>query len=304
MHPLLARPLKSLPALLLLAAAPALADETAPVNEQEVAVATAGTGPVWMPLEPGRSWTYVFARERSRETENGEETESLRGSLVQQVVGPSAEEGGVLVEALLRGRAEGQAAESIEKRRSFVEAGDGALRVLAREAQDPLGGEARLARFSPPLELIRAGVAPGETWHVGVDRYGDIRITFEAEILGLQDAQTPAGLYERCLVVRYTGRIEGGIALYGDRIEVRDGRLSATEWYAPGVGLVLAKEDLEQTLELSSGASLIFREKTQYALGQTAVAGAPPAAVAPPDEPVDPQDALADETPPTDTEIP
>ena len=39
-----------------------------------------------------------------------------------------------------------------------------------------------------------------------------------------------------------------------------------TIWYAPGVGRVLAKEVLSQTVILEDGATLEYSERTQFAL--------------------------------------
>ena len=178
-------------------------------------------------------------------------------------------------------RASKRRSSSIERRKSFVESSSGGLLVLAREAPNPLGGEPELARFAVPLALLPPGlgVAQGEKWRVGVDEASGLRSEVRGEILGLQDAQTPAGLFEKCLVVRYTADIAGAIDLYGDRIEVREGRGVTTAWYAPGVGQVLAKEELDQTLELSNGSTIQVREEIEFALSEIWLPAAPVAAL-------------------------
>ena len=248
---------------------------------------------VWLPTEPGRRWTYVYERERTRIVEGSQEArETLRGTRVDQVMGPAPEFGPetVLIESLLRGQVAGQPIETVERRRSFVESSGGGLVVLAREAPNPLGGEPELARFAVPLALLPPGlgVAQGGKWRVGVDEASGLRSEVRGEILGLQDAQTPAGLFEKCLVVRYTADIAGAIDLYGDRIEVREGRGVTTAWYAPGVGQVLAKEELDQTLELSNGSTIQVREQIEFALRELWLPAAPAAAPAPaPEAPAD-----------------
>jgi len=88
-------------------------------------------------------------------------------------------------------------------------------------------------------------------------------------VLGVQDAQTPLGLFERCLVVRIQGKIAGVIEANGNRMEVPEGSFTATEWYAPGVGPVLIKEELTQTIVLEDGTTLEYSERTQFALRST-----------------------------------
>jgi hypothetical protein len=230
----------------------------------------------WMPADPGNRWTYVYARERSRSVDGADETtETLRGTLTEEVVGRSPDYGPGVVEvrSVLRGRGERDPTETVEKQRRFLRASGASLRILAREATDPLAGSTELVRFSPPLEAIKAGIGTGETWKLGVERQGGVQTELEGEVLGLQDARTPAGLYPKCLVVRHVGTMSGAVDLNGTRIELRDGRFSSTEWFAPGVGRVLAKRERVQTLVLADGSTAVISEQTQLALSEVAVAG-------------------------------
>ncbi|MBW2294240.1 MAG: hypothetical protein JRG94_18290 [Deltaproteobacteria bacterium] len=52
-------------------------------------------------------------------------------------------------------------------------------------------------------------------------------------------------------------------------MEVPSGDFSVTQWYAPGVGLVLAKEEISQTLVLEDGKSMDYSERSQFALRST-----------------------------------
>ena len=88
-------------------------------------------------------------------------------------------------------------------------------------------------------------------------------------MVGLQDAHTPAGLFEKCLVVRYTVELSGSLEIPGaGMLDVTDGKLVVTEWHAKGVGLVLAKEELSQTLTGPNGVEIIAGMKAQSALKQ------------------------------------
>ncbi len=92
----------------------------------------------------------------------------------------------------------------------------------------------------------------GETW---------------GEVIGIQDARTPAGLFEQCLVVRYTVELSGTLEVPGvGAMDVVEGHAVVTEWHAKGIGLVLAKEELSETLVGPNGAEVVAEMKSQSAL--------------------------------------
>ena len=251
-------------------------------------------GRTLQPLEPGRRWTYTYVRERTRGEPGGKpEVESFRGTLVDQIVGVASSFGPDAVElrSTLRGQAETTRGEAeteskpvVLERRTSLETADGGhgYRVLGIEAEDPLSGRQR-SRFEPPLRQLIGEREVGKRWLVGEVDIGGLRTRIEGEVLGTQDAKTPAGVYERCLVVRYSGKLSGRVDAFGSSIEVRDGSVVATEWYAPGVGVVLAKEETRQTLVLADDTIVEFSERTQYALREAEYSL--PAARAPGDPP-------------------
>lgn len=49
-------------------------------------------------------------------------------------------------------------------------------------------------------------------------------------------------------------------------MEVPSGDYTVTQWYAPDIGLVLAKEELRQTLVRGDGSSMEYSERNQFAL--------------------------------------
>jgi hypothetical protein len=208
-------------------------------------------------------------RERSRIRGGGDpELELFHGTLVEKVVGNVPEFGprAVEVQSTVRGQTEGTPAETVERRRSFVESNGFGYRLLAVEAADPLAGKLELTRFTPPLVALKAGANVGEKWKIGSKETGGLPTELEGEVLGVQDAKVPSGVFEKCLVVQHTGVFSGAIEVYGNRIEIPSGVLVITEWYAPGVGKVLAKEEISQTMVLADGSTLDYSERTQFAL--------------------------------------
>lgn len=237
---------------------------------------------VWVPTEVGRRWTYVYVREQTRQRGDEEPVvEKLRGTRVDEItaLAPEFGPGVIRVHSRLSGRRAADEAQSSEERVSFMRFGDASYQLVAEETTDPASGIASLVQYDVPLSLLEAGAKPGQRWKVGVRSRGDLHTDLEGEVLGAQDVQTPHGLFEHCLVIRLTGQISGVVEVYGSRMEVPTGDVTLTRWYAPGVGLVLAKEERSQTLVFEDGTRMEYSERTQFALRSTdTVATAVPAA--------------------------
>lgn len=227
--------------------------------------------------EVGRSWTYVYVRERTRSLAGGEpKVEKSHGTRVDEITGlaPEFGEGVVRVQSRSHGRAASSPSDSTEEHAGFYRVSDSSYQLVAEQIYDPTSGVAALVRYDVPLSLLEAGAQPGQRWRVGVRSQGDLHTDLEGEVLGVQDVQTPHGLFERCLVIRLTGQISGVVEAYGSRMEVPSGDFSVTRWYAPGIGLVLAKEEFSQILVLEDGTQMDYSERTQFALRSTKSPGA------------------------------
>jgi hypothetical protein len=257
-------------ALRLCALVACLAGHAGPVAAEPAATPASDA---WMPLEPGRAWTYDYRRERTQTTAGAApEIERFRGTLEDRVTGPAAEFGPAALEVIstLRGSTDGDAIQSTEKRRAFVEPHASGYRIHALDTENPILGANQLVRYDPPLEQLRVASGPESSWVIGTIDLGGLSTRLEARVVGVQDADTPSGRYADCLVVRYEGPLRGSIEAYGSTIEVTGGKVAVTEWLARGVGLVLAKEEVEQSLRLPDGSSVVVRERIQYALSASA----------------------------------
>jgi hypothetical protein len=169
----------------------------------------------------------------------------------------------------LEGRPHNEAPLAIEKQRSIWLSHGQGVQELARESFDPAMGTTELKRFNTPVDRIKAGALAGATWPMGQWNTDGINAEYHGEVLGVQDARTPAGLFEKCLVVRHSAPLSGVVEVGGGRVEIRDGMLSITEWFAPGTGRVLVKRELDQSMVLPDGQTIEFRERTEYALRNT-----------------------------------
>jgi hypothetical protein len=228
--------------------------------------------PVWVPTEVGRRWTYVYVRQQTRVLGDEEPVvEKLRGTRIDEItaLAPEFGQGVIRVHSRLSGRQYADEPPSTEEWVSFMRYGNSSYQLVAEQTTDPASGIASIVRYDTPLSLLESGAKPGQRWKVGVRSRGDLHTDLEGEVLGAQDVQTPYGLFKHCLVIRLTGQISGVVEVYGSRMEVPTGEVTLTEWYAPGVGLVLAKEERSQTLVFEDGTRMEYSERTQFALRST-----------------------------------
>jgi hypothetical protein len=260
------------------------ADSTARAAAPRPAASGASPARWIVPFEVGERWTYVFVRERGRSIAGAEvedaaelesEVEKQRGTLTVEITGPAPEygEGVVRMHSTLQGSEFGAAGTEPEESEAFLRVGSDGIALVAEKLNNPVEGKSRLTRYPVPLRLLDAGVSAGEPWSVGVRRQGEMQTELTGRILGVQDVQTPRGLFEHCLVVRIEGVVSGVVEAYGSRMEIPDGRYTSTQWYAPGVGRVLVKQEIRQTLVLEDGSQVLYSERIQYALRETTAAG-------------------------------
>jgi hypothetical protein len=241
-----------------------------------------------MPAEVGRRWSYVYVRERTRTTDAAPPTsEQLHGILTEEITGPAPEFGADAVELVstLEAQAGEQTSASSEKHRTILAIRSRILQEMAREGLDPVSGLTQLEHFSPPIDRIRYDAPAGTKWRMGAWKTEGLNAEYFGEILGVQDAKTPAGVFEKCLVVRYSAKLAGVVEVGGTRFEIRDGQVVSTEWYAPGIGRVLMKRELQESMILSNGSQMEFSESVQAALrdaGRGEGQSAEPAPASPP----------------------
>jgi len=112
--------------------------------------------------------------------------------------------------------------------------------------------------------LLPATIARGVKWASGRIRDDLVKIDEAGEVIDLQNAVTPAGTFENCLHVRYTGDIGSRQTRIDGRPLVM-GRFVRDAWFARGVGLV--RENEEGRLEaIWRGDSFAFKWKWTAAI--------------------------------------
>lgn len=267
----------------------ASAPEAAEQHEPTTKVAAQAKPPqlpktIWTPSEIGNRWTYIYVSERQRTVADSEPViEKVRGTRVDEITATAPEMGDDVVRltTTLLGRSTASAAETSSKQTRYFRSSGSSYALVAEDIVNSVTAATKLVHYDAPLAVLEAEAQPGQRWTVGVRSEGDLHTELKGEVLGVQDVETPSGTYEDCLVVRLMGQVSGVVEAYGRRMEVPSGDITVTTWYAPGVGLVLAKEERSQLLLLEDGTSIEYSERSQFALRSRSTAAAFPAATLP-----------------------
>jgi hypothetical protein len=237
----------------------------------------------WLPLRPGVRWSYEVRGELSRSIAGFEQSERLQGTREVQVRGASPKFAARPFEVLEALRAHlvddaGTRRTKTEMRSSYVKPAANGLLIYGEEFDNPLQGGARqLVRHAEPIQLLPADPKRGQKWHVGTSQLDGLELALDGEVLGFQDAQTPAGVYRGCLKVKLTGTFSGHLSMEGMPVRVERGRYESTLWYAPDVGPVLVEEKQELTLTVAAGQTVTASEHSWRTLRDTNVVPAAPA---------------------------
>jgi len=233
----------------------------------------ASSGPVvaqtWMPAAVGNEWRYRI-------------TETAEYAIGGQAVSQESKSGSYLREITKQDLHANVPVpvfvfEEVRKWKGGSEDGHtSSLGALSRGAflEFAMDTGEGLTLHENPLVYVPASVKGGMSWEVGTLELNGLTVKMQGEILGLQTARTPAGAFERCLKVRYTGALGGMIELEDGRLPVRDGQLDMLHWFAPGVGLVMAEESIRMDL-LTAQGTMTSTLTDHYALERFQVDGAP-----------------------------
>ena len=213
----------------------------------------------WQPLEVGLHWTYAISQ-------------TQRVEIGGQVVGTEHKAGRILRDIVREGRRDdvpvpvyviddvrrwGDA--EVERTTTLAAERGGALLELGFDQGKGL------TLHRSPLIQVPARVKGGLTWEVGDFALDRLQVSMTGEVLGLQTARTPSRTYERCLKVRYRGKVTGLVDLADASLPVREGRFEVVQWFAPGVGVVLSEEDLTLDLLTAQGVMTVHTQD-EYAL--------------------------------------
>lgn len=246
-------------------------------------MATAG-GQAWIPVRPGTTTAHVYRSEKALSVDGRTvKSERLTGRREYSVLDGSKRFGQPALEIrqTLRTRDEAAGTSETKINSEYVERTADAYRILGSELE--WDGARKIVRYPKPLVMLPERVEVGAEWQVGRGRLEDLELDITGRILRLQDAQTPAGRFERCLVVEYTRTIAGRA---DDRargpLEVVGGTSRTTVWYARGVGEVLVKDQTKMTVRIPGrGLEGTVTANVQSALKSRSAGRPAPARVSP-----------------------
>ncbi|MCP5042815.1 MAG: hypothetical protein GY944_17460 [bacterium] len=208
-----------------------------------------GRGP-WQPAEPGTRMLYRHSKKRTLYAGPHLAGKFVyRGDRSEEFLAAPSGMGGATVEIRTTDRLIGDSGvgDVHETQRHYVIPGATHYRSIASEMA--VRGKRVVVRQPEASELLVKGAEPGEPWPAGVEVIDGLAFEREGELMGVQGVDTPLGRFERCLVVRYTGKLmKPGLSPLGDGTRVKAGTLVTTEWIARGVGRVQSKQEGELEL--------------------------------------------------------
>jgi len=230
----------------------------------------------WVPIHIGNEWGYRISQ--TAEYAVGGQTvsrESKTGRYLREIVKTGNHDDVPVPVFVFEDVRKWNGSGEDDRMTSLGAERGGAFLEYAMDAGDGL------VMHGSPLVYVPASVKGGMSWDVGSLQLSGLTIEMRGEILGLQTARTPAGPFERCLKIHYSGPVTGMIELEDGRLPVRRGQMEVTHWLAPGVGLVMAEETLSLDL-LTAQGTMKGTMTDRYALERYQVEGAPvPASRAP-----------------------
>lgn len=231
----------------------------------------------WAPVRVGEEALYTLVSRQDTQQSGGPvASEGHEGTQHVAVTGEPDKAVEVAITTRLR-QGEGRP-DKVDRESLFLVPHDG--RHYAAAIRTSLSGTERTVRLRSPAKILPDRIAKGERWSTGDFSVDGLRYREEGEILGVQTATTPAGAYEKCLVVRLVGHLEGQLeAAPGVTVTLEDGSIERTQWLARGIGPVMMKETLTMTMVTPTGQRIATRVIRQAAL--QGVRGPAPAARAP-----------------------
>jgi len=239
----------------------------------------------WISLRVGNEWVYGVTRRMENLLPDGRHPRSRQeGVLDARVTAASPLGPGIFVVEEQRRWPGTQASASAGRSKPGPED----IRVLTSARSGAFLEHAvdygqGLERYATPLITIPATLHAGMHWAVGTLEQSGLRIEVAGTLLGLQDAKTPAGVFPRCLKIRYEGPVAGAWVKGAQTLPVQSGRYESIRWYARGVGEVLAEETLETRVLTARGIltnRLVERRSLErYRLAHGGTPGPLPAAL-------------------------
>jgi hypothetical protein len=132
-----------------------------------------------------------------------------------------------------------------------ITAEDGAIRILSTKSRSSSETEPDEQSYNPPLLYYSIADALNlKSWEVGVMRERETGCSLSARAVGRETVTVPAGTFEDCLRVVYSGEnVFGKMELWQKPFTITGGRSRGVYWIAEGIGVVKELEVATTTAE-------------------------------------------------------
>ncbi len=217
----------------------------------------------YLPMAKGNKWTYE-STSRATAVVDGMEMEVLntKGTTTDEIVGTSDQvtdpKDVLLYRSVSSGKGAVQGVESsLElKMDSHLKWANDTLLVYQEKTEGLPFQEVLIAKYEKPLLVLKKTLKEGDVWEAGTMRLGKLEMPAQIKVSATEDVTVPAGTFKKCLkIVTEVTQISGSINGPDVVLEVRNGTMTKTSWYAPGVGLV--KEESTWTMSLDAGGTQV-----------------------------------------------
>jgi len=201
----------------------------------------------WQPIDVGHNWAYSISQSNVVEIGGQVVNSDRKRGKIRRAVVREGRRSEIPVPVFVVEETRDWKGSEAEHYVTLTAERAGALLEYAVDTGEGLNFHAN------PLIQVPASIKGGMKWDVGSFSMNGLEVTMEGEILGVQNAKTKARTYERCLKVRYTGKLSGILEVPEGRLPVRGGSLEVTQWFAPDVGVVLAEESVSMAILTAQG---------------------------------------------------
>lgn len=232
-----------------------------------------GQAPEYYPLKPGTKKYFQVVINQTTVVAGQTMTLTVYSRNEEEVAGPSKvnDKPAVLVRTSRRDSVSGRPMEDAKlayRVESFYQTRPQGVFLLANfnlpsdSTQKPDS-----ARYEPPLQVLKLPADSGAAWSVGTMRMQGIAVGLNAQVVGRENVETPAGAFKNCLKTKSNSTSVSGALQSSQRLSmtVSGGDFTSTSWYAPGVGLV--KQEVSSRFVMTSpnlppgmSAELNFRQ--------------------------------------------
>ena len=197
-----------------------------------------------MPLKPGTHRRYDLESIRTTWIRHGvkmerRETVGSKGSVRENVTGPTEGSNAVNLLEVINERTPGRPASEVRLRHRIEGRADGYY-LVGQTLEDPnLSPAVQDAAIAEPPRLWPQDLAVGQAWVIGPFNRLGLGQVARMEVVGVEPITTPAGAYAESYRVVGKGNVFGGTqTLKNGRLVTDHGTIETTTWIVPGIGPV------------------------------------------------------------------